>query len=51
LSRWFQANVTTKADLEDMDIGSIVTDFKGRLHRISVHTRYGYATQHIELAS
>ncbi len=51
LSRWVQANVTTNADLQDMEVASIVTDYRGRLHHISVHTRHADAIQHIELTS
>jgi hypothetical protein len=43
LSRWVQAKVTTNADVKDMEIASVVTDYRGRLHHISVHTRHGRA--------
>jgi hypothetical protein len=51
LSRWVQANVTTNADLRDLEIVSILTDYQGRLHRISVQTREAEAAQRIELAA
>ena len=53
LSRWAQLNITTNADLRDVEIASIFTDYRGRLHRISVQTSHGAQapTQHIELAA
>jgi hypothetical protein len=50
MSRWVQSNVTTSADLQDVEIASIVTDYRGHLHHISVHTRHGYVPQSTELA-
>lgn len=41
LSRWAQANVTTDAELQGVEIASVFTDYRGSLHRITVHTRHG----------
>ena len=51
LARWVQANVTTKADVSDMEIASVVTDYRGRLNHISVQTRYGQTAPKVELTS
>jgi hypothetical protein len=41
VSQWVQTNLTTDAYVEDLEIGSILTDYQGGMCRVRVYTRAG----------
>ncbi|MBN1246964.1 MAG: hypothetical protein JXC32_04860 [Anaerolineae bacterium] len=39
VARWVQANVTTRAEVGDLEIASFFTDYRGGMNRVRVRTR------------